>query len=612
LNKSIFILPAALIAIILLVRLTDLIPSRTEAPVGTAVAFLPDVHFHDIFAGNMTGNQPMVPGLFQDDNLTTPVFLRSMRAQIGSTRLFNENYFAFRAALDDIASRGIPYVVLNGDFSDDGQPIHLDGLQRILESYEQRYSMRFFMSFGNHDPYMPYTQPAGKRDFLMADGQIQGLYSPGHPMCPEDAVRCTEGLQELGYEALFNRLSDYGFVPREGDILFETPFSAPENPDPSDIHNRSYPICTENGSWCGTSFDTSYLIEPEPGIWLLSLDLNIHIPRDNRTDNDPANPANYLSSGNAGFSALIQYKPFLLDWLGQVSERAKRGKKQLFVFSHYPAGDFYHNSRDALAGLFGENGAQLRRLPSRESQQALAETGIPFHVGGHMHLNNTHIIGDREGEHSIGIQSPTLAAYVPGYTIVRYTDEQTITVETIVIEQVPHFDHLFDVYRSEWAAQDEPGWDLTILSSQTYRDFARHHLDQLVRHRFIPNEWPMPLQTHLRESSVQQTAEAGSFSLPLSCDPALPIATLPIYFYRYRSAGSLAHPDIDPDVMQCLMDIRATLTVSPLPGSDDELLNNRAVLQRQLLTGLNLLERFSRPLPDQNFTIDLKTGSIRD
>lgn len=47
--------------------------------------------------------------------------VRSMEAQVQSTRLFNENYYAFLAALDDVAHRDIRWVVLPGDLTDDGQ-----------------------------------------------------------------------------------------------------------------------------------------------------------------------------------------------------------------------------------------------------------------------------------------------------------------------------------------------------------------------------------------------------------------------------------------------------------------------------------------------------------
>ncbi len=57
--------------------------------------------------------------------------IRTMAAQLQSTRLFNENYFAFKAALDDVVRRKVKLVVLPGDFSDDGQSLHIRGLKQL-------------------------------------------------------------------------------------------------------------------------------------------------------------------------------------------------------------------------------------------------------------------------------------------------------------------------------------------------------------------------------------------------------------------------------------------------------------------------------------------------
>lgn len=66
-----------------------------------------------------------------------------MAAQLHSTRLFNENYFALRATLDDIAKRDIKLVALPGDYTDDGQPLHVKGLATILKEYTERYGISF-------------------------------------------------------------------------------------------------------------------------------------------------------------------------------------------------------------------------------------------------------------------------------------------------------------------------------------------------------------------------------------------------------------------------------------------------------------------------------------
>lgn len=104
-----------------------------------AVAFMPDIHFHDVYADFNDGSFKGLPNSRSKDHAT----IRTMQAQLHSTRLFNENYFALLAALDDAAARGIKFIALPGDFSDDGQQVHLRGLQKILKHYQQKYDMRF-------------------------------------------------------------------------------------------------------------------------------------------------------------------------------------------------------------------------------------------------------------------------------------------------------------------------------------------------------------------------------------------------------------------------------------------------------------------------------------
>lgn len=66
-----------------------------------------------------------------------------MEAQVQSTRLFNENYFALLAALNDVAQRNISLVVLPGDLTDNGQFINQEKINQILTDYTKRYGMKF-------------------------------------------------------------------------------------------------------------------------------------------------------------------------------------------------------------------------------------------------------------------------------------------------------------------------------------------------------------------------------------------------------------------------------------------------------------------------------------
>src|SRR5258708_6709584 len=100
--------------LLLLLSLYACKSKQTVKEMPVKIAFIADVHLQDIF------------GKFQDNNyqgVKNPVTgeyanIRTMSSQLHSTRLFNENYFAFLEALNDISKRGIKQVVLPGDFSD--------------------------------------------------------------------------------------------------------------------------------------------------------------------------------------------------------------------------------------------------------------------------------------------------------------------------------------------------------------------------------------------------------------------------------------------------------------------------------------------------------------
>ncbi|MGL5638974.1 MAG: hypothetical protein ACRCW7_06485, partial [Cetobacterium sp.] len=98
------------------------------------VAFVSDVHFHDVygdFKGDFKGLKSEVTGKYAT--------IRTMDSQMNSTRLFNENYFAFIAVLDDLVKKDIKYIVLPGDFSDDGQEVHIEGLKKIMDNYTKKH-----------------------------------------------------------------------------------------------------------------------------------------------------------------------------------------------------------------------------------------------------------------------------------------------------------------------------------------------------------------------------------------------------------------------------------------------------------------------------------------
>jgi 3',5'-cyclic AMP phosphodiesterase CpdA len=508
------------------------------------VAFMPDIHFHDVYGNFKDGSFAGLPNPESGKNAT----IRTMRSQMNSTRLFNENYFAMIAALDDVVARGVKYVALPGDFSDDGQPVHMRGLVSIFDHYRETYGLEFFAAPGNHDPVRPFTIPAGKKDYLGEGGKEQPIYSRGTTECGDyegewttvqgtgeaHDVICTEEVKEWGYKEIMGILSTHGFYPQQGYLYFETPYSSDEArtnysfdlaKKEADYDNRMYEICYEGtgGSYkengytsCSEVPDTSYLVEPVEGLWLLAIDANVYRPKSGSVDG--SNDGNtFDGSSSAGYNMMLTHKEHVIDWISDVVKAAKEQNKTLVSFSHFPMTDFYNGASEEIEDLFGEGSHQLAREPDDETSKALAATGLSIHVGGHMHFNDT---GKKSYEingvqHTLfNIQAPSLAGYIPAYKLLEIRPDNQIEVETIVIDQVARYNELFSHYAEEHehltqAAGNDPEvlakiWNRDILDSESYYELTDWHIRELTRLRFLPDDWPIEMRTMIMEMDGEQ------------------------------------------------------------------------------------------------------------
>src|SRR5690606_16363281 len=126
-------------------------------------------------------------------------------------------------------ARNIKLVILPGDFSDDGQPIHLRGFKEILERYTRQHRMRFFLITGNHDVVKPFTSKSGKRDFSGMGGMPQPIMSESGMYVSnperEHPVVIAKDIRTLGYLEVTEMLRDFGFFPKESDLYWASPFS---------------------------------------------------------------------------------------------------------------------------------------------------------------------------------------------------------------------------------------------------------------------------------------------------------------------------------------------------------------------------------------------------
>ena len=632
---------------------------------GTQIAFLPDVHFHDVYG---SFSDQAFAGV-QAQGKEQPAVLRTMASQLQSTRLFNENYFAFKAALDDLALRKVQLVVLPGDFSDDGQPLHIRGLKNLLQRYQQQYGMRFLLTVGNHDPVHPQTQPAGKADFLGHNFTAQAIFSPGSSPClsKQSGVICSEEVRELGYADLMQQLGSFGFYPSPSDIYWESPYSQqstqpyqyPAAMQQASLELRQYEICQQGAggslkqphySHCAMVPDVSYLVEPVPGLWLLAIDANVYRPQG--SDGKVA----FQGAGNAGYNLMFSHKPQVIAWIKQVVQRAKAQGKTLISFSHYPMVEFYQGQSQRIGELLGPEQGQLSRTPTANTSEALAALGLRLHFGGHMHLNNTAVVQAANGERLVNVQSPSLAAYVPAYKLLTLQSASQVTVQTVTLKEVPDFNRFFPIYQREWQqAGPEKPWDASILKAQSYREFSEGHLTELTRQRFLPNDWPKELRQLLLALNGQQMLILSKIRHPLTLaqfqqQPQLlqallatpewrqaeqQLATvaananidwaalaqwrgfdLAVDFYRLQNAGELALPDLQSGRLQ-----QYGFFASQLPVTNQQSPATTSTIPWQQLTVqqysaqqfgrvLQIIKAFLAYPANNNFLLDLNSGEL--
>jgi 3',5'-cyclic AMP phosphodiesterase CpdA len=452
------------------------------------IAFLSDVHYQDLY-GSFSDHD--FKGILNPET-GKPTILRTMDSQLHSTRIFNENYFAFIKALDDIALKGIKIVAMPGDFSDDGQAYNLRGLRTILAQYHKKYGISFYITTGNHDPVGPFRQDAGKDDFLGQDGNPLGIYSKENIGKIKNKI-ITKDIAESGYLEILNELKEFGFYPQKENLFWSTPFNF------QSVTNYSYEKALQSAEYSKRMYevskgfsvpDLSYVVEPVKGVWLIAIDGNTYIPKN--LNENPNIPSNYKGA-SIGYNNVLTHKKHLIEWVKKIMQEAKTHGKTVIAFTHYPMIDFNDGATNEIKNLLGEKKWQLERVPEEEVAKAFAESGLQIHFAGHMHINDTGI-RKKDGKMLVNIQVPSLAAYLPAYKILTIKSPTLMEVKTEVLNDVPHFDELFPLYEKEYEAlkkdKNKILWNKDILQSKSYHDFMLFHLKELVRLRMIPDEWP--------------------------------------------------------------------------------------------------------------------------
>lgn len=424
------------------------------------VAIIADAHFHDP-AGNFGGVGIEVEGQV--------LALRSWSDVQDAPRAVNESAAALRAALDRIVAMGIRQVILAGDYTDDGQAETTRRMATLLHWYQDRHGLRFHAIPGNHDTFGPHGKHVATR-LVTAPGQTVLVTSdpdldPGAVVTP--AMRCE------GMPAALLPMAAFGLFRRSGDLHWETPFGASDA-----VEARLFEARAADGWVSHQLMDASYLVEPEPGLWLLLIDANVFEPRPGRSD--PTRKTAFLDPADAGWTALLRVKPFLLPWIASVTARARAMGKTLFTVSHYPVLDPFQDVAQSEAALFGQT-AFVRRTPSLAVGEALIAAGLRWHAGGHLHVTATTGM-ETNGLHLTDIALPSLVAFPAGFTAVEGAGEDLRAV-TVPLDDLPPDPTLTKLYAAE--GRQGPG--------VSFGDFLAQQFRTRVRTRRIPNLWPRSL-----------------------------------------------------------------------------------------------------------------------
>ncbi|TCN59827.1 metallophosphoesterase [Flavobacterium circumlabens] len=614
---------------------------------GVQVAFLSDVHLQDLF-GKFSDNE--FRGIL-NPKTGKYTLLRTMASQLHSTRIFNENYFAFLAALDDIAKRKIKYVALPGDYTDDGQPIHVRGLEEILNKYRKKYGIEFFITTGNHDPVGPFAQESGKEDFLGNEGKNQPIYSKEGMYKPnldlEQPVVVTADIAKMGYLGITEGLKNSGFYPNKKYKFWSTPFA------PYTSQNYTYAKAMEAALLSNRVYnvapgyevpDVSYVVEPIDGLWLMAIDGNVYIPKKNATA-DSKDPKNY-SDASTGYNNVLSNKKHLIKWVEEISLEAKKQGKMLIAFSHFPMIDFNDDASAEIKELLGPNKWQLNRVPTEEVAQVFADAGLKIHFGGHMHINDTGVRTTAKGNTLVNIQTPSLAAYIPAYKLLTIQKDNLVDIQTITIDKVPGYDELFDLYRTEYQFLESKHakdiWNIEILKTKNYHDFTDFHLKELVRLRFLADDWPAAFKDFILNVSGEDLLVLANIKSDKDFDVILKNKEnfktewaaseqktsellsknnlkkeafknwngydFLVDFYRFRSADELALTDIGTEKAKEYK----ILSQLFFENYKEETASKEKPLQNQMRLFLIIFNKFMHEVPADHFSVDLKTGRVRD
>ena len=311
---------------------------------------------------------------------------------------------------------------------------------------------------------------------------------PGHqrPRRPRGTIRSRASSARRCIAAAMSARSapcaTFGFFRRPDQLHWESPFGADDALDA-----RTFDIASADGRTVRRMIDASYLVEPVDGLWLLSIDANVFEPRDGDLDPDSRSQLHRQHRCRLELDAAPQA---VRAWTGcAVAERAAPPSgKRLLAFSHYPVLDPSTARRPTRLAFSARPASSAARRPRDRaapprspgsrctSAATCTSTTPPCCARVTRFLVN--IVRPIDGRISSRLQDRGIRGRQPAC---RDGGSAGGPRPRSRLRRLPR--------RDRWRRPEHAA----LLAASSHGDFLSRHLAEIVRHRYLPREWPADL-----------------------------------------------------------------------------------------------------------------------
>lgn len=192
-------------------------------------------------------------------------------------------------------------------------------------------------------------------------------------------------------------------------------------------------------------------------------------------------------------------------------------------------------------------------------------------------------------------------------------DGNRLDVETVTIADVPGYDVAFPYYRIEAARN---GVSAAVAEATSHADFLSRHLAEMVRHRYLPKEWPKDLAGHVTQLDIGDLDRLAGIGTPMVPEGALAMLRdsapggragalsfleMVVDWYRLRKGREIALDFIEPERIAAYRRLAQRFALAAWP---------QGCLQDRIASFLRMMMDWLDSAPSRDFSVDLATGKV--